>query len=384
MLAKNVFINTEMPTTPIQKVDGVLDGKRLAVKDLFHVTGIPTSAGNPDWLRTHSVPKQTNSTVEKLLRFGAQYVGKSVTDELAYSLNGQNNHYGTPMNVLSPERLPGGSSSGSAVAVAADMADIGLGTDTGGSIRVPASYNGLFGLRPSHGAIAMDNMVPLAPSFDTVGWVTRTLDELHQVGKLLLPESSPLSTKPICGVLDKVIDTAAHKPLINQWISGLSLDTLCLSEFDPQSLGLSEAFRVLQGYEIWQQHGDWFKHTNPTMADDIRTRFLQCELITAEHVATAQQVQNILKQQLEVIFTTCDVLVLPTTPGIAPLLTTSSEALAEYRQFLLSMTAIAGLAGLPQLHLPLFNIDGAACGVSLIGPRGSDMTLIELAQRIVS
>ena len=160
---------------------------RLAVKDLFHIRGIPTAAGNPTWLATHPVPQSTNSSVTALLQLGAQYVGKTVTDELAYSLNGLNIHYPALHNLVTPNRLVGGSSSGSAAAVSTDLADIGLGTDTGGSIRVPASYNGLFGLRTTHGAIACDNMVPLAPSFDTVGWMCQTLKTYIKLHKFFYP-----------------------------------------------------------------------------------------------------------------------------------------------------------------------------------------------------
>ncbi|HSX85624.1 MAG TPA: amidase family protein, partial [Cellvibrio sp.] len=170
---------------------GSLAGLRLGVKDLFHIAGLATAAGNPDWLASHPLPEQTSPVVTQLLNAGAELIGKTQTDELAYSLNGLNTHYGAPANPRSPERLPGGSSSGSAVAVAASDIDIGLGTDTGGSIRVPASYNGLFGIRTSHGLISSEQMVPLAPLFDTVGWLTRDAKTLAQVGEVLLPHNLP-------------------------------------------------------------------------------------------------------------------------------------------------------------------------------------------------
>src|SRR6187431_1810526 len=170
---------------------GSLVGLRLGVKDLFHIAGLPTAAGNPDWLASHALPEQTSPVVMQLLNAGAELVGKTQTDELAYSLNGLNIHYGAPINPRSPERLPGGSSSGSAVAVAVGDIDIGLGTDTGGSIRVPASYNGLFGIRTSHGFISSEQMVPLAPLFDSVGWLTRDAKTLALVGEVLLPDNLP-------------------------------------------------------------------------------------------------------------------------------------------------------------------------------------------------
>ena len=165
----------------------------LAVKDLFHVAGLPTAAGNPDWLATHTLPTQTNSTVEKLLLAGAVFKGKTITDELAYSLHGQNKHYAPLVNPVAPAHIAGGSSSGSAVAVSAHLADIGLGTDTGGSIRVPASYQGLWGLRTTHGTVPCDNMVELAPSFDTVGWMTRDIDTLIKVSQVVIDKQTQTS-----------------------------------------------------------------------------------------------------------------------------------------------------------------------------------------------
>ena len=170
-------IKTSVPSTH-DKAGQRLSGQRLAVKDLFHIAGLQTTAGNPDWAASHDIPKETASAVSLLCNDGATLVGKTITDELAYSLNGQNIHYGTPVNPVTPDRLPGGSSSGSATAVSAGLADIGLGTDTGGSIRVPASYNGLFGLRPTHGLVDTDGLVALAPGFDTVGIMTRDLNTL--------------------------------------------------------------------------------------------------------------------------------------------------------------------------------------------------------------
>ena len=166
---------------------GRLSGLRLGVKDLFYITGMPTTAGNPDWMASHSQPAtDTAPSVVALLNEGAVLVGKTLTDELAYSLEGINQHYGTPVNPKAPDRIPGGSSSGSAVAVAKEHIDIGLGTDTAGSIRVPASYNGLYGLRPSHGVISCEHLIPLAPRFDTVGWLTRDFPTMMRVAESIV------------------------------------------------------------------------------------------------------------------------------------------------------------------------------------------------------
>ena len=165
---------------------GRLDGLTFAVKDLIDVAGTATGGGNPDWLASHAAAAARRRWSTAALAAGARLVGKTVTDELAFSLEGENAHYGTPVNPACPERLPGGSSSGSAVAVAAGLVDFALGTDTGGSVRVPASFTGVFGFRPTHGRVSTQGVVEFAPSYDTVGWFARTADVLNLVGETLL------------------------------------------------------------------------------------------------------------------------------------------------------------------------------------------------------
>ncbi|QUX94213.1 amidase [Marinomonas sp. CT5] len=370
-----------------------LSGLRLAVKDLFHMAGLPTSAGNPTWLATHPIPTKTASSVSALLNQGAIFSGKTITDELAYSLNGQNIHYGTPSNPVTPNRLPGGSSSGSAVAVAADLVDIGLGTDTGGSIRVPASYNGLFGLRPTHGVIPVDNMVALAPSFDTVGWLTRDLDTLAKIASVLLKSKPPKKFNNIL-IVKNLIDQVAHGKEINAQLQTWR-DQGCLAKessivIDTKAWKTSETFRTLQGAEIWHEHGKWIKslenlegvNASAVFAPDIQSRFDWSKSISAADVATAQQQRqrfvDWLEQEIEGA-----VLIIPTTPGLAPLFDAAEDELAAYRNQLMDITAIAGLAGLPQLHLPVCRLDGAPCGLSLVGSKGTDMALIEFAKTLM-
>ncbi len=357
---------------------------RLAVKDLFHIAGMPTAAGNPDWLATHDIPTVTSPAVTALLESGARFVGKTITDELAYSLNGQNKHYGMPVNPVTPDRIPGGSSSGSAVAVSMQLADIGLGTDTGGSIRVPASYQGLFGLRPTHGAISSDNMVALAPSFDTVGVLTRELKTLSDAMDVLLPAQSDSNTLPVVKV-DNLIAMAAHGELIHQWweqnkpLHPELLHGSCA--LDLSSWPTGDMFRILQGSEIWQQHGDWLTQTKPDIADDIQLRLNSCEALTDDEIATAQS-QRITFTEWFSGLVEDKILLIPTTPGLAPRIDANAAELADYRSKLLALTSLAGLSGCPQLHMPALTLDGAPCGFSLLGPKGSDKTLLRLAHTL--
>lgn len=371
-----------------------LSGLKLAVKDLFHIAGIATSAGNPDWLKTHEIPSQTSPVIGKLLDAGALLVGKTLTDELAYSLNGQNIHYGTPINASAPGRLPGGSSSGSAAAVALEMADIGLGTDTGGSIRVPSSYNGLFGLRPTHGLISTEQMVGLAPRFDTVGWMTRDLTTLQQVAAVLFdgppqkhsPQKhwSPKNqqTKSIFCHCEELNNIVAHGEDIDTFLKGVDSQTMHIST-DILALA-SDAFRVLQGRQIWQEHGQWFQDTNPTFAPDIKSRLQWCATLTKEQEKQAEEQAEKINQTLSAILASGKVFILPTTPGPAPLLDTNPDDLVTYRNHLLGLTALAGLGGLPQLHIPINNGSGPAAGISLLGNQNTDMQLISLAMRLTS
>lgn len=363
---------------------GSLAGLWLGVKDLFHIAGLPTAAGNPDWLASHAVPEQTSPVVMQLLSAGAELIGKTQTDELAYSLNGLNIHYGAPTNPRSPERLPGGSSSGSAVAVAAGDIDIGLGTDTGGSIRVPASYNGLFGIRTSHGLISTEQMVPLAPLFDTVGWLTRDAKTLAQVGEVLLPDNLPRQFERSSlriALLLPLQNGALWTPAHQAWLKEQPM----LQGFKPIVLNsdwltrASQCFRTLQGRSIWQTHGDWISTHKPTFAPDIHARFQWCATLTDADQAAAENEREVLRADIENWFSDVDLILLPTTPGAAPLLGADASWMDTYRSQLMGLTAPAGLAGLPQIHLPVLIDEGAPCGVSLLGKRGSDKALLQLA-----
>jgi Asp-tRNA(Asn)/Glu-tRNA(Gln) amidotransferase A subunit family amidase len=388
-------VDTDVDSLEVKRSEGdalskPLNGMRLAVKDLFHIEGLPTAAGNPTWAKTHTVPQATHSTVSKLIGAGACYVGKTLTDELAYSLNGLNVHYPTLLNSKNPDRMVGGSSSGSAAAVASELADIGLGTDTGGSIRVPASYNGLFGLRTTHGAIVCDNMVPLAPSFDTVGWMCSSIETLEKVTQVLLPETNgeafdvyAPSEKPRIFVANNLVQASEQATEIKSWLNAFPNASLTNGEFDVNAMATSETFRILQGFEIWQQHGEWILAHSPQFADDVAQRFNWCKSLREVQQKKAKKQQQVIIQHLEEIFEAHELMLLPTTPGRAPLLEQGAGDMANYREDLMALTAIAGLSDRPQIHLPLFMIEGAPCGLSLIGKQGEDLKLVQLAHHLI-
>ncbi|WP_027349262.1 amidase [Halotalea alkalilenta] len=360
--------------------EGPLRGQRLAVKDLFEIEGFVTGAGNPDWRASHAAATRTASAVRKLLDAGAEMVGKTQTDELAYSLNGANVHYGTPVNPAAPDRLPGGSSSGSAVAVAAGEADIGLGTDTGGSIRVPSSYCGLYGLRPSWGAIASDGLVALAPRFDTVGFMCRQAALLARVGDVLLPSQPLRKFSSVRVLVPQGVDFGPAQVSAQFERLGLALDA---RQLDADTMGrASEAFRVLQGREIWRTHGEWISRVQPRFADDIQARIEWCAGLDAgaenEAQRAAVRIVGLLREWSE--DGEC-ALCLPSAPGASPLLELAGVELARYRERLMGMTALGGLWGAAVLALPWLEDQGAPWGVSLIAAPGEDRSLLALLKR---
>ena len=326
MNTTNPFIYTCQPYSNVKgRFKGCLDGLRLGVKDLFHIADIPTTAGNPDWLATHPIPDNTAPSVTAVLEAGAILIGKTLTDELAYSLEGVNQHYGTPVNPNAPDRLPGGSSSGSAVAVANDSIDIGLGTDTGGSIRVPASYNGIYGFRPSHGEVNCDLLIPLSPRFDTVGWLTRDLTTMLKVAEVLLSQgiSQDLSHLVIGNFEDLATWNKVRQALLEiiqpqfASIQYVNLTAKLLAQ-------ASQAFRILQGREIWRIHGKWIEQQQPNFAQEIGDRFNWCKGLTQSDEQQAEiKAQEFIDFWLSQILPSDDhVLLMPTTPGAAPLLQT--------------------------------------------------------------
>lgn len=371
--------------------DGPLKGLTFATKDIFDIAGRITGCGNPDWLATHGAAATSASSVQKLLDAGARMVGKTITDELAFSLNGQNFHYGTPRNAVTPERIPGGSSCGSASAVAHGIVDVALGSDTGGSVRIPACLNGIFGIRPTHGAVDISGVVPLAPSFDTVGWFARDAHTLRRVGEVLLPaDRSDIALRRFYIVRDAF--AIADAPVADRVRSALSKARAVLpiaAEIDLaiELGGLGEwlkRFRRLQPREIWAIHGTWIDSTKPKFGPEIAERFALAKFVSATPEGDDQDFRTKVAAHLDRVLGSDGVLLTPTAGTVAPRLDTGKEELAAYRDRTLSLTSIAGLGRLPQVQIPVGLVDGAAVGLSLIGPRGSDRGLLRLAEQVTA
>ena len=361
-----------------------LEGVRFAVKDVFDIAGTRTGAGNPVWLSGHPAANKHAAAVERLLSDGASFVGKTLTDELTYSLAGINAHYGVPRNPASPDRLPGGSSSGSVAAVAAGLAEIALGTDCGGSVRLPASYCGVWGMRPTHGRLSGHGCLTLAHSFDTVGWFADTLEHLEQTFCALAHAETTnmpatfltLNDGGINGLLDPAVSDAFTQ-LKNAQSDFLAIE----SKLDLASW--AAAFRILQASEAWMEHGSWVTQYADELGTDIRQRFSIAAGVTPAQVRTAQEVRIAAIRELNrILDSQHKVIVLPTVPTPAPLLSADSATVDDIRMRSQHLLCIAGLAGLPQLSMPWIQVQGAPVGLSIIGGRGCDEIVLHAAHKL--
>ncbi len=366
---------------------GPLAGLTFAAKDNFDVVGHVTGAGSPDWLRTHAPAARTAPAVQAPLDAGASLIGKTRMDELAFSLDGRNAHYGTPVNPAAPARIPGGSSSGSAAATAGRLVDFALGTDTAGSVRVPAHNCGLYGFRPTHGRIPLEGVAPFSPSFDTVGWFARDASLLRRVGQVLLPSASPPAGHGRLLVADDLFALAdaevreALVPLVGvvaEAVGPVQHVTLCPDGPAPWV----ETFGTLRGAEVRESLGEWIDRVQPAFAPGIRERFEQTRSIPAESVAAARSARRDLQRQLDEMLSGGNVLCFPTAPLLAPLRDSCEEVFTTYRSRALQLTCFAPVGGVPQVSLPLASRDGCPAGMSLLGGRGEDARLWERAVAI--
>jgi amidase len=369
---------------------GPLTGLTFAAKDIIDVAGRVTGCGNPDWADSHGPAERHAPVVQALLDAGARLVGKTITDELAFSINGQNAHYGTPANVNAPGRIPGGSSSGSAAAVAAGLTELAIGSDTGGSIRVPASYCGLFGLRPSHGRISLEGVMPLAPGFDTLGWFAPNAVLLRRAGEVLLGGSAGDAPAPegllIAEDAFDVLEPEARAQLA-PWVQRLEAR---LGAGEPIALGEPGGglgdwmwrFRLIQGREIWDVHGAWITERQPRFGPDIAARFEWAESIAEEAAAEARRAREDFAQRMHGRLAGGRVVCLPAAPDIAPRTDASPEDVVRNRDRVLCLTSTAGLARLPQITLPLGQLSGCPLGLSLMGGPGSDLSLLAFAESL--
>jgi len=369
---------------------GPLSGLTFAAKDCFHVAGTRTGFGQPSWLATHDVAEVTAAAIARLVGAGASMVGKTHCDELCYSLTGENVHYGTPVNVNAPGRIPGGSSNGSAAAVAGGLVDFAIGTDCGGSVRIPASYCGILGIRPTHGRVTLAGVIPFGPSFDVAGWLARTADVLERVGAVLLGEDADATGPRRLVVVSDAF--ALVEPPVRE---ALAPSLAGLRELLPETVELDlsgsslgawfEVFKTIQAAEVWANHGAWIKGAEPRLGPGVRERIDWAAKVGPDAVAAARSARARIRATLDRQLRPGDVLCLPTSPRVAPPLNCPIDQIeVEYREQAMRLLCIAGLNGLPQISLPLGSIAGLPLGLSIAGMRGSDRMLLGVAGRLMS
>jgi amidase len=364
---------------------GPLAGLTAAVKDMYDIAGERTGGGSPDWLATHAPATRHAGAVERLLAAGADIIGKTVCDEFFFSLTGMNAHYGTPVNVRAAGRIPGGSSAGSAAAVAAGACDIALGSDTGGSMRVPAALCGVYGLRPTQGRVDMTGAMAMAPTFDVAGWFAASPGLLRKAGAVLLEgHQASGAGASRCVVLKDAFDQA-DAPVAKALRDFILRAAPVLGA--PENVVIApdgfdswrNCFRVIQGREIWDLYGAWMKDHNPALGPGIKERLGYAALVTADEAAVARKLLTRAREHVRSVIPPGTVAALPSAPSIAPRVDAPGEALDAFRTRGIALTCIAGLGGLPQISIPVGTVDGCPIGLSLIGWAGADEVLLDLA-----
>lgn len=380
---------------------GPLDGLRFAVKDLIDIAGHKTGCGNPSWRDTHPPAAVNAVCVEQLLGAGGRCVGKTVTDELAFSLLGENYFYGTPLNPKAPDRVPGVSSSGSASAVACGLVDFALGTDTGGSVRVPASNCGIWGLRPSHGFISVAGVNPFSPTFDTVGVLAQSADVLARAASVLLayevlPSEMPCRVhllREAFDIADPEIQKAMDVPL--KHLRRMFGERVCETSLvkitgEPDGIGLQawcDSYSVLQWAEIESCLGAWTAAAKPTFGPIIAKSFDLVKNLDRRQVSQAMQSREKYCKRLRTFLGPTDLICVPTAPTLAPLKGGKIQRDRVGRTYYpraLSLTSVAGIGRLPQVSLPLGQYAGVPAGVSLLAAYGQDAFLLGVAQMVAA
>jgi amidase len=363
--------------------DGPLTGLTAVVKDMYDIAGEVAGCGNPKWLETHKAATKTCPAVMKLLEAGTTVTGKTVCDEFFYSVSGANAHYGTPVNTRAPGRLPGGSSAGSAAAVGANIADLALGSDTGGSVRVPASFNGIYGLRPTHGRIDATGVQDMAPSLDVPGYFAATPGVFRNVGAVLLDQRRvPANIQRVVLVEDAFLEAdEAVADLIRTLLEFMSDDLPAMTHARIAPDGLEawrETFRIVQAYEVWQTFGAWVTATKPEIGPGVRDRMAFAATVSKAQYDAASAARQRMREHVMGIVTPGTILALPTAPCIAAEVDIAGEDAERFRARVLRLTCTASLTGLPQVSIPAGTVAGCPIGLSFMGWAGSDEALLDL------
>lgn len=382
--------NTIAPYLP-----GELNGLSFAIKDNVDVADEITGYGSPGWIDTHARPVANAICLEQLLNAGGTFQGKTKSDELAYSLLGVNAFYGTPLNPKAPDRVPGGSSSGAASAVAGKLVDFAIGTDTGGSIRVPASNCGVWGYRPSYGAVSVSGVLALAPSFDTVGILAQTGEILEKVMRVLLAEDGDGSNEfpSVCWVDDvfqmsdrQILD--ALSPGLDQISGDYNVTTVKLAEMTDRHVNchwLFEQLGFLLSTEIWNTFGAWLKNDQPELSVGVKDSLHRyAEAASRKDIQYRLRAKKAFQNKISTFLCGGKILCFPTTVDLAPRLDDIAPDFfkGDYIPRAMGVNAISGLSRTPQITIPVAEADGVPVGLSFVAGYGQDMPLVNFCSRL--
>jgi amidase len=366
---------------------GPLSGLSAVVKDMYDIVGTRTGGGNPDWLAAQAPARTHAAAVAKILAAGATITGKTVCDEFFYSVVGANPHYGTPINVRAPGRIPGGSSSGSAAAVAANACDFSLGSDTGGSVRIPAAFCGTYGLRPTHGRVDLTGAMAMAPSFDVGGFFANAPGVLRRVGAVLLDGEAVAS--PISGLVvaddafaqaDTLVAKLGHDFLARaaSVLPQPTTKTAAPDGFDDWR----EAFRIVQAHETWTSFGEFITRASPRLGPGVKERMAFAATVTDAQAQAARDLLAPARRHIRTLVPPGTLMALPTAPCIAPRADIAGAEAESFRVRVMRLTCMAGIAGLPQINIPIGTVAGCPVGLSFIAWADGDETLLDLACRL--
>lgn len=385
----NAFL--DLPAVPVPNApSGPLAGLSLGVKDIFDVAGYVTGCGNPDKFAEGQPARATAPAVQALLDAGARFAGKTQTEELVFSMLGQNVHFPHPVNPAAPGRVTGGSSSGSVAAVAGGLADIATGSDTGGSVRIPAAFCGLIGLRTTHDRISLEGTMPLAPSFDTFGWFARNAATYAAVGDVLLGADAPAAKlgRPLAvDLLDELVLGPAEAAEYRRMVDVVAGVTGRPSRLPPPPQATDELYwcmRKLQAKEAWAAHGAWITGREDRLGKATLERFEFGKTVSDADVATEKSRRDAFRSALRDMLGDDGFIVMPTAPCVAPKSDGTQEEFRDFRERAIGLLCWSGLSGFPQITLPLGALEGAPFGISLLGPPGSDRALIGLGTAIMA
>jgi amidase len=299
-------------------------------------------------------------------------------------VSGVNAHYGTPLNPRAPGRLPGGSSGGSASATAAGACDFALGSDAGGSVRVPAAFCGLYGIRPTLGRVDLTGAMSMTLSFDVAGWFANGPGVFRRVGDVLLdPSTQAADTVEKLIVLEDAFAQADAEVarLLEGALEDMASELPKARRDRAAPDGLDpwrECFRIIQAGEVWSNYGEFVGSHHPRFGPGVRERMEFAATVSAADFEKAREQHVAAHDRIRSLAAVGTVLALPTAPCVAPLLDAPPDMLESFRTRVMRLTCIAGLSGLPQITLPVGTVGGCPVGLSFIGWAGADETLLTL------